>query len=102
MDTKNKAQLLEALNIDNSDFPTIEKTKWGKDEVRIRVYGYDGLGSYLHNIINCVCLALENDNVEKKDFISISETLKIALDLVPQIEEMQLLDKLKNIVSNEK
>lgn len=102
MDTKNKAQLLEALGIDQLDFPTIEKTRRGKDEIKIRVYGYEGLGSYLHNIINCVCLALENDNVEKNDFISISETLKIALDLIPQSEEMQVLDKLKNIVSNKK
>lgn len=97
MDIKHTAKLLEALEIDKNDFPTIEKTKWS-DNVNVKTYGYEGLGCYLNSIINCVCLALENDNIDKNDLISISETLKIALNLIPQNEELQLLDKLKGAI----
>lgn len=97
-----KTHTIELDNISLSDFPTFTMNRdkgYTINTLQIEGLDYNGLHTYILGLLDCVCLALENDNTEKHDLISIRTTVELIKHFLPQIEEMNLLDKIALKVS---
>lgn len=102
MKQEKKTDIIELDNISLLDFPTfrVDRAKgYTQKSIEIKGLDYTDLLSYTLGLIDCICLALENNNTKKTDLHSIKTSVQLISHFLPQYEEMDLLDKIALIVS---